>query len=166
MSDYNMLLDVYRKKCMDVSENCGVLSEVLILSRKIVLRLRSGGAWKDRKIYKNVGSRRNSFYFERILYSSRSSILLGENNLKYIILEIFIVDSGYSMVFSDVSYRVESFVLRLNFQVEEISDIGQMEFDRIEDKILLELVCDELFDVKQVLVLQKCIYKILKKGNI
>lgn len=124
MSDYNMLLDVYRKKCMDVSENCGVLSEVLILARKTLLRFRSGGAWKDRKINKNVGSRRNSFYFERILYSSRSSILLGENNLKYIILEIFIVDSGYSMVFSDVSYRVESFVLRLNFYVEEISDIG------------------------------------------
>uniref|UniRef100_K1Q2W1 Uncharacterized protein n=1 Tax=Magallana gigas TaxID=29159 RepID=K1Q2W1_MAGGI len=149
MSDYNMLLDVYRKKCMDVSENCGVLSEALISPRKTLSRPRSGGAWKDRKTNKNAGSRRNSFHFERTPHSSRSSIPPGENNLKHTTSEISIADSGYSMASSDVSHRVESPVPRLNLQAEETSDIGQMESDRTEDKTLLELVCDELPDVQQ-----------------
>lgn len=152
MSDYNMLLDVYRKKCMDVSENCGVLSEALISPRKTLSRPRSGGAWKDRKTNKNTGSRRNSFHFERIPHSSRSSIPPEDNNLKHTTSEISIADSGYSMASSDISHRVESPVPRLNLQAEETSDIGQMESDRTEDKTLLELVCDELPDVQQVSV--------------
>lgn len=151
MSDYNMLLDVYRKKCMDVSENCGVISEALISPRKTLSRPKSGGAWKDRKINKQTGSRRNSFHFERTPHSSRSNtgIPPGDNGLKHTTSEISIADSGYSMASSDISHRVESPVPRLNLQAEETSDIGQMESDRTEDKTLLELVCDELPDIQQ-----------------
>lgn len=151
MSDYNMLLDVYRKKCMDVSENCGVISEALISPRKTLSRPKSGGAWKDRKINKQTGSRRNSFHFERTPHSSRSNtgIPPGDNGLKHTTSEISIADSGYSMASSDISHRVESPVPQLNLQAEETSDIGQMESDRTEDKTLLELVCDELPDIQQ-----------------
>ncbi|XP_061164129.1 uncharacterized protein LOC133173191 isoform X2 [Saccostrea echinata] len=149
MSDYSTLLDVYRIKCMEVSENCGIISEALTSARKPVSRPRSGGAWRERREHRNTESRRNSFHFER--NSSRSNDLssLEDNCLKHTISDISIADSGYSRASSDVTQKGENSVPRLNLQVEENSDIGQVETERTEDKTLLELVCDELPDVQQ-----------------
>ncbi|XP_056011493.1 uncharacterized protein LOC125679536 isoform X3 [Ostrea edulis] len=152
ISDYSSLLDVYRKKCMEVSENCGVLSEALTSPRRNVTRPRSGGEWKDRGEHRNTRSRRNSFHFERTSRNIRSETpsLTEHGGLKHTTSEISIADSGYSMASSDVSRKEESTVPRLHLQVEDSSDLGQMESDRTEDKTLLELVCDELPDVQQI----------------
>ncbi|XP_022328128.2 uncharacterized protein LOC111127310 isoform X3 [Crassostrea virginica] len=152
LDEYSSLLDVYRKKCMEVSENCGVLSEVLISPRKTSSRPRSGGAWKEKKDRRNSGSRRNSFHFERMPQSQRSTAASSgvDDSLKHTTSEISIADSGYSMASSDVSHRVKSPVPPLNLHADETSDLGQLDTDRTEDKPLLELVCDELPDIPQI----------------
>jgi hypothetical protein len=154
ISDYSSLLDVYRKKCMEVSENCGALSNALTSARRHVARPRSGGEWRERREHRNAGSRRNSFHFEKPPHSTRSEVPSSteHNSLKNTTSDISIADSGYSMASSDVSRKEESAVPRLNLQGEESSDIGQTESERTEDKTLLELVCDELPDVQQTQV--------------
>lgn len=141
---YTDLLELYRKKCMTVSENCGCISDTLMTPRNVntpscssrrhsFSRPSSACSRKSSRILQ----RRNSFHFERP--SSRSDSSRQKILFKSPSVVSMTSDSGCSMGGDDA--RIPSLCLLSSAATD--SDVCLSEMSE-EGKPLLEMVCDEL----------------------
>ncbi|CAC5412594.1 unnamed protein product [Mytilus coruscus] len=140
---YSDLLDMYRKKCMTVSENCGCISDLLMTPGRATTNVKRNHSFSrpssasSKKSSPKKVERRNSFHFEKptsdtdvskpkVLFRSPSVISMA-------------TDSGCSIGF-EADDKIPNYYLASAATDSDICVTDRSE----EEKPLLAMVCDQL----------------------
>ncbi|XP_060065807.1 uncharacterized protein LOC132546127 [Ylistrum balloti] len=94
--DYSGLLDIYRRKCMEASENCGEISNKLTTPRRPKVKQRRSGR---ESVSSNVIKRKGSYQSVSTLDSGKGESVLGLSHAT----SNLTLDSGFSLGDSEVS---------------------------------------------------------------
>ncbi|CAG2209193.1 unnamed protein product [Mytilus edulis] len=140
---YTDLLDMYRKKCMTVSENCGCISDSLMTPGRVTTNVKRSHSFSrpssasSRKSSPKKRERRNSFHFEKptsdtdvpkpkVLFRSPSVVSMA-------------TDSGCSIGF-EADDKIPNYYLTSAATDSDVCVTDRSE----EEKPLLAMVCDQL----------------------
>ncbi|XP_052093379.1 uncharacterized protein LOC127729595 isoform X5 [Mytilus californianus] len=140
---YSDLLDMYRKKCMTVSENCGCISDSLMTPGRAMTNVKRSHSFSrpssasSKKSSPKKLERRNSFHFEKptsdtdvskpkVLFRSPSVVSMA-------------TDSGCSIGF-EAEDKIPNYYLTSAATDSDVCVTDRSE----EEKPLLAMVCDQL----------------------
>ena len=162
--DYMALLDVYRRKCMEVSETCGEISDKFTSPRKSRITETRPQSGRNSRLTK----RRNSYHFEDFEQRGKDGRESGAMNSKDDHCTVvqagsqlsLATDSGCSMGSTETLKGEQDSETSPNKVVGENSIASRkLESEKFKDdedvggKSLLEFVCEELPPVEKVTII-------------